>query len=213
MNKPLMYDLFCKAGGASKGYMDAGFYVVGVDKDPQPRYIGNEFIQMDAIRFLEELLAGKHPGPTAIAASPPCQGYSKTRNLQGNTHPMLVEPVRELLKQIDKHYIIENVPGAPLCNPILLTGTMFGLMTVRPRLFETSFDLPFLMEPPRPKQIKMGRWANEGEYIQPVGNFTNVEYAKKAMDIDWMIRDELREAIPPAYTKWIGEQLMRIIAP
>lgn len=218
-----LLDLFCGAGGCTKGYQDAGFYVVGVDIKPQPHYIGNDFVQMDALEALRILLNGGYiTGKTgqkyylsdfvAIHASPPCQAFTNAQRIMKNLHPDLIAPTRKLLKQLSKLYIIENVLGALLINPTLLTGTMFGLLTIRPRLFETNFELPFLMESPRPKQIKMGRPpARNGDYVQIVGHFSNIEYAQKAMGIDWMTRDELKEAIPPAYTKWIGEKLLEIL--
>lgn len=206
--KPILLDAFCGAGGCAKGYQDAGFYVVGVDIKPQPRYIGDEFHQADALEFI----AAHGAEFDVIHASPPCQEYSNAQRIRGNTHPDLIGLVRKLLQATGKPYIIENVPGAPLIDPTLLTGTMFNLMTIRPRLFETNFELPFLMESPRPKQVKMGRAPkNEGDYVQIVGHFSNVPYARRAMDIDWMTRDELKEAIPPAYTKWIGERIIELV--
>lgn len=215
-DKPLLYDLFCSAGGCTKGYQRAGFYVVGVDIDPQPRYIGDGFIQMCAIEFLERYLVGEYPEAAAFGASPPCQGYSETARLssaKGENYPKLIPQVRELLQATSKPYVIENVPGAPLINPVWLTGTMFGLMTQKPRMFECSFDMPFMLAPPpHARQVKMGRKPKPGEYIQVVGHFTDMEYAKQAMEIDWMNRHELAEAIPPAYTQYIGEQLLRVIS-
>lgn len=222
MKKPLCLDLFCSAGGCTKGYQEAGFYVVGVDNRPQPRYIGDDFILGDALEILRILIGdGCITGQSGreyyladfslIAASPPCQAHTKAQKIMKNTHPDLIAPTRELLKKTDKPYVIENVPGAPLINPVLLIGTMFDLLTIRPRLFECSFEVPFVLFPvPSRKQAKMGRPVREGDYIQPVGNFSGVEYAKKAMGIDWMTRDELKEAIPPAYTEWIGKQMIEL---
>lgn len=219
--KYLLLDTFCGAGGCAMGYTQAGFEVVGVDIKNQPHY-PFDFVQMDALEALRILNAGGYiTGKTGrkyylgdfamIHASPPCQEYSKTKKIRGNIHPDLIGPVRDLLIATGKPYVIENVEGAPLLNPTLLTGTMFGLYTVRPRIFETSFELPFLMEPPRPKQIKMGRPVNEGDYIQVVGNFSSVSYARRAMGIDWMPRAKLSQAIPPAYTEWIGRQMIAIL--
>lgn len=206
MNRPRLLDLFCKAGGCTKGYQRAGFYVVGVDIEPQPHYCGDEFIQGDALA----VLAAIGHEFDAVSASPPCQGYSKARHLQGNSHPMLIEPVRDLLQAIGKPYVIENVQGAPLINPTLLVGSMFGLRTMRPRLFETSFDLPFMLAPsPSARTAKMGRPPKDGEYVHVVGHMSNVDYCRRAMGIDWMNQGELAEAIPPAYTHWIGRHLMQ----
>lgn len=209
MSKPVLLDLFCGAGGCTKGYQRAGFYVVGVDIKPQPRYCGDEFVQADA---LEYLATADLPRFDAIHASPPCQRYTKARNLQGNEHPDLVAPVRELLRATGKPFVIENVPGAPLHNPVTLVGSMFGLRTMRPRLFECSFDVPFVMAPPAAaKHAKMGRKPQPGEYVHVVGHVSDVDYCRKAMGIDWMGQKELAQAIPPAYTEWIGKHLMAIV--
>lgn len=202
-----LLDMCCKAGGCSVGYSQAGFdEIVGVDIEPQKHY-PFKFVLCDGLKFMAEY---GHLFDF-IHVSPPCQGYGLTWKLRKNNHPMLIEPFRELLIKIGKPYVIENVRGAPLISPVKLNGTMFGLMTVRPRLFECSF--PIASPPPSLslktiKQTKMGRPPKDGEYIQVVGHFSCVKCAKKAMRIDWMNGDELREAIPPAYTKWIGEQAM-----
>ena len=118
-----LLDLFCCAGGAGKGYVDAGFEVVGVDIDPQPNY-PFEFHQADAIEFVS---AHGHEFD-AIHASPPCQAFSKTKTLHDNEHPDLIEPTREALIATGKPWVIENVVGAPLINPIKLTGQHFGMV-------------------------------------------------------------------------------------
>lgn len=204
-----LLDLFSGAGGAAKGYQRAGFYVVGVDIKPQPHYCGDEFVQADALEYV----AAYGQEFDVIHASPPCQAYSSTRSLQGNTHPELIEPVRELLRAMDKPYVIENVPGAPLINPVTLVGTMFGLRTMRPRLFECSFEVPFMLAPsPDARIAKLGHKPKEGEFVHVIGHAPDVEYNRKAMGIDWMTRDELSQAIPPAYTEFIGKHLMENIA-
>lgn len=187
------------------GYYRAGFAdIVGIDIKPQPRY-PFAFVLGDALEYVE---AHGHE-LDAIHASPPCQAYSKARNLQGNDHPDLVAPVRELLKAMGKPYVIENVQGAPLVNPVMLVGSMFGLRTMRPRLFECSFDVPFVLAPPpQAKHAKMGRPPKDGEYVHVVGHMSDVPYCREAMDIDWMTQGELAQAIPPAYTKFIGQYLM-----
>lgn len=135
------------------GYHRAGFDVVGVDIAPQPRY-PFEFHQGDA---LEYVAAHGHEFD-AIHASPPCQGYSATRFIRGNAHSDLVGPTREALQASGKPYVIENVAGAPLLNPVTLVGSMFGLRTMRPRLFECSFDVPFVLAPPAAaRHADMGR--------------------------------------------------------
>jgi DNA (cytosine-5)-methyltransferase 1 len=197
-----LLDLFCCAGGAAMGYHQAGFEVVGVDIQPQPRY-PFEFIQADALDIpaLWQF--------DAIHASPPCQAYSNAQRLRKNDHPDLIGPVRERLIESGVPYVIENVFGAPLREPTTLCGGMFGLKVYRHRLFETSFPIWAPHHPPHTaKQAKMGRPPKEGEFIQVVGNFSGVEYARAAMGIGWMTRDELREAIPPAFTQFIGKQLL-----
>lgn len=187
------------------GYYRAGFDVTGVDINPQPNY-PFEFYQADAIEFVLEH-GHKY---AAIAASPPCQRYSMAQRIQKNEHADYVEVVRDILIELGKPYVIENVVGAPLNNPILLCGASFdGLRTYRHRLFETSFDA---VAPPHEQHLypttKMGRAPVEGEYMSIVGNFSGAEEGRKAMGIPWMTRNELREAIPPAYTEYIGTQLM-----
>lgn len=187
------------------GYYQAGFEVVGVDIKPQPNY-PFEFHQADALEFPVD-------GFDVIHASPPCQAYTRMKVWSNKAHPELVEPVRERLKMSGKPYVIENVPGAPLINPITLCGMMFGLMVYRHRLFECN---PIILPHPHPhphpyptRPIKAGRPVKEGEIITVVGNFSDVAYARKAMGIEWMKRNELSQAIPPAYTKWIGEQIRK----
>lgn len=207
--RPKVVDLFCGAGGASMGLHRAGFDVVGVDIRPQPRY-PFAFVQGDATRPPFDLSAFDF-----IWASPPCQAFTLAQRIQGNEHPDLIEPIRALLAGSGRPYAIENVTGAPLRRPIELCGAMFGLKTYRHRLFETSFPCaqPWhhhhdLIAP----NAKMGRKPRDGEFIQVVGNFSGVEIAREAMGIDWMARDELSEAIPPAYGEFIGRAAMEAIA-
>ena len=121
----------------------------------------------------------------------------------------MIALVREALVLIGKPWVIENVPGAPLRNPILLNGSVFGIRVHRPRHFETSF---FMLQPDVPKMtpVKMGRPVKEGDIIQPVGHFSGARYAAIEMCLPWMRQKELAQAIPPAYTKYIGEALMRV---
>lgn len=204
--KPLVLDAFCGAGGAGMGYYQAGFEVVGVDIKPQPRY-PFKFIQADALEFIA---ANGHKFDV-IHASPPCQSYSVSAPLSNGNHPRLIEATRAALIATERPYVIENVPGAPLLNPIILNGAMFGLLVHRNRLFELSINIPFFLLPPTGKPVKMGRKIKRGDIIQPVGNFSGVEYAREQMGIGWMTQKELAQAIPPAYTKWIGEQLIAIL--
>ena len=205
MSKLRLLDLFCCAGGAGRGYADAGFEVVGVDIDPQPRY-PFEFILADALALPVDFLRTFD----AIHASPPCQAFTLAQRIRGNQHPDLVAPVRQMLIASGRPYIIENVEGAPLIRPVMLCGAMFdGLQVYRHRLFESSFPI---IAPEHPEHIaplrKMGRPPRPGDFMHVVGNFSGICHAKKAMGIDWMSRDGLREAIPPAYTRFLGAQLL-----
>jgi DNA (cytosine-5)-methyltransferase 1 len=204
-----LLDLFCGAGGAGMGYHRAGFEVVGVDIEPQKNY-PFEFHQGDALEYL----ADHWQEFDVIHASPPCQEYTKASQqwrLAGKEYPDLVSQTREALKQTGKPYVIENVPGAPLVDPVILNGAMFGMLVHRVRLFECSFQTPFFLLPQLPKPVKMGRPIQAGEIIQPVGHFSNVPYAREQMGIDWMTQGELAQAIPPAYTEFIGKQLMSVL--
>jgi DNA (cytosine-5)-methyltransferase 1 len=221
---PRLLDLFCGAGGAAMGYHRAGFDVVGVDIRPQPNY-PFEFVQADALRFLdwvvdtgegwrfdaagEEIESWKFD---AIHASPPCQAFTMAQRIRKRNHPDLIEPTRELLEATGLPYVIENVPGAPLRDYVVLEGQMFdGLRTQRKRWFETNWplDVPFLRSPRPAPQAKMGRKPKPHEWFQVVGNTSDANGARAAMGIDWMNRDELAQAIPPAYTEFIGHQLLQ----
>lgn len=199
-------DLFCGAGGASMGLYMAGFDVVGVDINPQPRY-PFDFIQADALTV-------DLKGYDLIWASPPCQAFTLAQRIRKRQHPDLIDPIRKRLRAAGVPYVIENVEGAPLRSPITLCGSMFpGLRVYRHRLFESSFGIK---EPRHPEHVaplrKMGRKVQPGEFMHVVGNFSGVDLAREAMNIDWMKRDELREAIPPAYSEYIGRQAMKAIA-
>lgn len=179
----------------------AGFDVTGVDINQQPKY-PFKFHQADALYFpLEEF--------DFLWASPPCQKHTKAKKLQGNDHPCYIEAIRDRFNASGKPYCIENVPGAPLRNIIFLCGTMFDLKTYRHRIFEVNFPVqqPFHY-PHKHPQAKMGRPVKDGEFIQVVGHFSNVPLAREAMGIDWLGQNELREAIPPAYSKYIAEQYL-----
>lgn len=216
MARPRLLDLFCGAGGAGTGYHRAGFDVVGVDIEPQQRY-PFDFQQADALEYILELAGYANGLYDAIHASPPCQKYSKlftTMEHKRNSHPDLVAPVRELLEKTGLPYVIENVYGAPLNRgSVMLCGGMFGLRTYRHRWFECS---EFLWCPEHPRHaIKSDKGSRRKEYflsggfISVVGNVGSY-CGPAAMGIDWMTGEELSQAIPPAYTEWIGKQLMRV---
>ncbi|NEZ54979.1 DNA cytosine methyltransferase [Adonisia turfae] len=210
--KPKLLDLFCCAGGAAMGYHEAGFDVVGVDIKPQSRY-PFQFHQMDWQEALTILDLSEF---SVIHASPPCQGYSVTKSLSQSSAPKLIPVVREALQEIGKSYVIENVSGAKseLINPIKLRGNMFGLQVQRDRYFEVN---PWIMSPPvvpisgscSSHRGKNRLHTGDG-FITVTGCNFLVDEARQAMGIDWMIGKELAQAIPPAYTRWIGEQLMNV---
>lgn len=216
-----LLDLFCAAGGAGWGYHLAGFDVVGVDVTPQPRY-PFEFVQADAIEYME---THGHEFD-AIHASPPCQAYSITKNAHTVEHPDLLDPTRDALEATGKPWVIENVEGAPLREPLTLCGTEFGLRArdvdgvmlalKRHRLFESNV---FLMG--------AGGCSHDGTPV--AGSYTGSRHRTPAdrdnperrggytphrsvraelMGIDWMNERELALAIPPVYTEFIGRQLM-----
>jgi DNA (cytosine-5)-methyltransferase 1 len=213
--KPRLLDLFCGAGGAAMGYHRAGFEVVGVDIKPQPHY-PFEFHQADAIEYMTP--PAFVIGFDAIHASPPCQKFSRTAHLarsQGKkaSEVDLLTPVRPLLQATGLPYVIENVEGAPMESPIFFCGSSFGLKVKRHRLFESNVLLLGAPCDHRRQGRPVGVYGSKGDDI-PKGGKTaaTVEEAQEAMGIDWMPRwGELKEAIPPAYTEWIGRQLMAVI--
>lgn len=228
-----LLDLFCGAGGCAMGYHRAGFTeIVGVDECPfKDKRYPFRFIHDDAVDVLRSLLAGMTIGSAtgepctlkdfdAIHASPPCQGYSRTKTIHAGKpyekkHPQLIETIRELLKQTGKPWVIENVPGSPLLDPLMLCGSYFGLRVKRHRLFESSVYLMApgrrCFHPPRGSFIQTGRPIKEGDWVIVAGHISGLKLAGKAMGIDWMSRDELVQAIPPAYTEFIGKQLIDAI--
>lgn len=221
-DRPVLLDLYCCQGGAAKGYHDAGFRVIGVDIEPQPRY-PYTFIQADALDLLNNLLSGLEYLPlgltadhlAAIGASPPCQAYTNCQRIRGNEHPDLVGPTRALLQASGLPWIMENVEGAPLIDPVMLCGAMFPELRVyRHRLFESNVSLEVPDHPAHVHKLrKMGRAPQPGDFMHIVGNFSGVEQGRAAMGgVDWMSRDGLRESIPPAYTRYLGSQLMQAVA-
>lgn len=215
-------DLFCGAGGAGEGYRRAGFDVVGVDLNPQPRY-PFEFHQGDALAFVR-----KHGREfDAIHASPPCQAYSQALNCRPGfreRHPDLLAKTRRALIKTGRPYVIENVPGAPMRDYLVLCGLSFGLKVWRHRWFETTFAV----EAPEHIAHKRGAMVR-GEIFSVFGHAggthscwrryrladgterkfsrgTAAEW-KAAMGIDWMLVRELAQSIPPAYTEYVGRAL------
>lgn len=228
-----LLDLFCGAGGCTKGYQRAGFYVIGVDINPQPRYCGDEFYEADALEVLAELA----DDPTrrgrfvmafdAIHASPPCQAHSTMKSMwNAGEHENLIPATRELLATAGLPYVIENVVGAKreMRSPIEVCGAAVGLRSeshdlARHRLFETNWPL---MTPPcahgsRPVAGIYGDHVRDRRRVNgskdrgrdiAVKNDDKLAFGRDVMGIDWMNWRELSQAIPPAYTEMIGSQLL-----
>lgn len=203
MTRPLLLDLFCGAGGAAMGYHRAGYDVVGVDHRPQPRY-PFEFHLGDALELLSQTVRGHFD---AVHASPPCQRYSAaTPAGRRQQHPDLLPPVRTALQLTGVPWVIENVPGAPLRPDLKLCGCMFGLPRLkRERWFETSWPSTELRQ----------SCDHRGGVISVTGGGsctgqpkTTVADWKASMDINWMTRREMAQAIPPAFTEHIGRMLL-----
>jgi DNA (cytosine-5)-methyltransferase 1 len=209
-----LLDLYCKAGGASKGYQLAGFEVVGVDIKKQKRY-PYTFIQADCLELMKDMDFLR--SFDVITASPPCQTHSITqhlRNAQGKSTDKidLIPQTREALIASGKPYVIENVPGSPLINPIQMCGSYFGLKVRRHRLFESNLQLVGSPCKHKEQGKPVGIYGSMRDEI-PGGGHTakTIEQAREAMGIDWMIWGELVEAIPPIYTKEIGKQVLLMI--
>jgi DNA (cytosine-5)-methyltransferase 1 len=231
---PVLVDLCCGAGGCSEGYRRAGFDVIGVDLTYSPRY-PFPFVLADALRAPIDWQR-----VDAVHASPPCQAFSALRTMKNaKEHADLLTPMRELLKATGKPYVIENVPGAPMRRDVVLCGSMFGLGTAdgegqlrRHRYFELNWKLSALVPPCQHdirKPIEVYGHGDSGVAYRKYRAVTvvgkaggssrrdramayNTSDRKHAMGIDWMQdRHELAQAIPPAYTEFIGRQLMRAI--
>lgn len=223
MNAPRILDLFCGEGGAAMGYHRAGFEVVGVDTDPRAlRRYPFETIHADALDVLADtrFVAGFD----AVHASAPCQAYSVTRHTHGRVHPELIEPVRTGLVASGLPYVIENVPGAPLRSPLLLCGSMFDLTAIdtdgtrlrlqRHRLFESNV---FLFGPGtacrHDTRIEVGGVYGGGRSPRRPdsihGGYSPAKQTAAALiGADWMTLHGLAQSIPPAYTEFLGTQLL-----
>lgn len=199
--RPRLLDLFCGAGGCSVGYHRAGFDVVGVDIVPHPDY-PYEFHQADAMTFPLD-------GFDAIHASPPCQAFTTARVIHGRAHVDLLTPTRArlLTEAPGVPYIIENVPGAPMRADFVLCGSMFGLRSehgrlIRHRWFEVNW----------PHLPMVSACNHSGPTVSVFGHGGHVYHGvsdwREVMGIDWMTRDDLAQAIPPAYTEFVGRQLL-----
>lgn len=209
----LALDLFCKAGGAGAGLARAGFRVVGVDREPQPNY-PFEFVQADAYEYMSR---PDRVRPDFIWASPPCQGRTAYKRRPGHVRPVdtdgNIARTRDMLRAAGVPYVIENVPGAPLEDPVRLCGSMFDetVNVRRHRIFESSFPMPqpacqhsrargsfpqATNRKNRRKTVEVGVWR------------IPLDIQRQAMGIGWMTLEELSEAIPPAYAEWIGRHAL-----
>lgn len=222
--RPRLLDLFCGAGGAagppdqSSGYSKY-FDCVGVDIVDQPRY-PFDFHRADALDTLRCLAHGWEVDGyrlrdfDAIHASPPCQAFTRARSIRGRDHPDLLTPTRELLNATGLPWVIENVPGAPMRTDFLMCGTVFGLTTRRHRMFEVSWGPVLEWHPPcvehKDAPVFVFGHTGGGGGKRKGPTWTKAEW-EEAMGIDWMTRDELAQAIPPAYTEFIGAQLMAAV--
>jgi len=189
------------------GYHRAGFEIVGVDIKPQKNY-PFEFHQADAFEYPLD-------GFDAIHCSPPCQRFSATKSLHNKSYPDLIAQIREILQDWGGIYVIENVVGAPLIKPIMLCGSSFGLGVWRHRLFESNVVLKELQCQHKKHPLPIDVTGTGGPCLTRktgVGGLhrkpQNMAHAKQVMQIDWMTRKEITQSIPPAYTKYIGLQLM-----
>ena len=223
-SKPRLLDLFCGAGGASKGYQDAGFQIVGVDINPQPNY-PFEFHQDDALEWgagfdwVEDF--------DAIHASPPCQAFTAYRRTgRVGEYPDLIAETRELLNKTGLPWVMENVEGAPLDNYVLICASMLDPYAVirRHRLFETNWEMAAPWSPCR-HRLQAAKLYPGGRSKEKTGASRGLVRStmeigswdiplidqQEAMGIDWMTLEELSEAIPPAYTEWIGFQLRKAV--
>ena len=210
--KPRLLDLFCGAGGAAMGYHRAGFEVVGVDIKPQPRY-PFEFHQADALTYPLD-------GFDAYHASPPCQAWCKYKNVHKDLeikYPDVIAFIRVRLKDTEKPYIIENVPRAPLADYIIrLCGSSFYLPIRRHRHFESNVAM---LTPPCNHSWQKPQYPSSTDR-KPMSRCTMeigswdipLSQQREGMGIDWMIVEELSEAVPPAYTEYIGKYLMKVSA-
>lgn len=198
-----LLDLYCGAGLAAVGYHRAGFEIVGVDLTPQKHYPFT-FIQADALSLNYEQLAGFD----VIHASPPCQAYSHATvpaRARGIEYPDLLSPTRAMLEAAGLPYVIENVQGAPMRRAIVLCGTMFKLGVFRHRLFESSIKLCL---PETACTCKQHRIDDEN-YFSVFGDQTKKADAAAAMGVSWKTtKYGMAQGIPPAYTEFIGAQLM-----
>lgn len=209
-HRPLLLDLYCGAGGAAVGYHRAGFEVIGVDVEPQPNY-PYEFVKLDALGLLADpdgiAVFGRFLTQfDAIHASPTCQRKARVTAWRGNRehHPNTLTPTLAALRASTIPWVVENVPEAAdeMRADYLLCGTQFGLPIQRHRIFERgNWDHYELTQP---------CMCYRNRRILPFMHKGERAYAD-AMGCTWMTNVEGRQAIPPAYTEYIGARLLAAI--
>jgi len=218
--KPQALDLFCGAGGATRGLQMAGFHVTGVDINPQPRYVGDRFVRANALAPPFDLGAFDF-----IWASPPCQAFTPLRNLTRRKYANIIPPVRSLLRDAGVLWVIENVTGAPLGESgylVTLCGTMFGLATRdgsaevrRHRLFETNFSVGLQPACQHDGTRRSLTITGHTPQINVVRNRIRKTFPRSeagaAVGIDWMSMKGLSQAIPPAYAEFIGREALKCL--
>ncbi|MFK8849383.1 DNA methylase [Streptomyces sp. Ac-502] len=217
--RPRLLDAYCCIGGAAHGYQRASFHVTGVDIVPQPDYAGDAFVQGDAVEYIRAHGAEFD----FIHASPPCQGEgaptkgsNAARNAAGGrVHPRLIAPTRAALDAVGVPYAIENVPGSSVRKDVRLCGESFGLAVLMHRYFELGGWSA--EQPPHPRHRgKVRGWRHgryfDGPYVAAYGSGggkATVDEIRRAKGIDWSTDHfRLREALPPAYTEWVGRAFL-----
>ena len=216
--RPLLLDLYCGAGGAARGYMDAGFRVIGVDIEDQPNYCGDDFYQMDALDYLQDTMDCNEFEFDAVHASPPCQAscalIKGNQKATAGNHINLIPQTRDLLARTRVPTIIENVQGSDLRRDLTLCGEMFGLDVIRHRYFECNFPV---VQPAHVKHRGRVRGWRHGEYHDGPyvavygdgGGKGSIPEWQAAMGVPWMqTRHEIAESIPPRYAEYVGTQLL-----
>jgi len=213
MRQRVALDLFCCAGGATRGLQQIGFRVVGVDIVPRPNYCGDDFVLGDALQVGPELI--RKVRPSLVTASPRARGTRRWRPCTGTRTPMLIPGTRQMLLESRVPFVLENVAGAPLRKDVMLCGEQFGLGVLQHRYFEIQGGSVVQLRHQRHRGRVRG-WRHgvhhDGPYIAAYGKGGGKgtpEEIRTAKGIDWTYDlVELCEAIPPAYTRYLGAQMM-----
>lgn len=202
-----LLDLYCGAGGAAMGYYQSGFDdITGVDIIPQPHY-PFKFVIMNALDYLDAFGSEFD----LIHASPPCQRFSSL-GFDKQYKADWLTPTLNLLSLVNRPYVVENVPHSPMRKDLELCGAMFGLRVIRHRWFQTPCHIPAPVHPPHSQPIQnFSAWQSltHQNYITVAGHTFSAHDGRIAMQIDWMTRAELAQAVPPAYTRYIGDWILK----